>query len=181
MSQEPLLTVSDYLHISDESHRHELSAGLLLSEPLPTHHHDRTMRRLLRLLEAFVESKRLGEVFAEAGYLLARNPDTVRGPDLSFVSKERLEGFEATRFFDGAPDLAVEILSPSNRPGQMHGKVADYFAAGARLVWLVDPASRTVSVYREVLTPRRLSAGDALDGGDVLPGLSIPIDAIFTR
>ena len=79
----------------------------------------------------------------EAGYVLARNPDTVRGPDLSFIARERLVGFDDSRFFEGAPDLAVEILSPSNRPGEVRAKAPEYLAAGARLVWVVDPSARS--------------------------------------
>jgi Uma2 family endonuclease len=110
---------------------------------------------------------------------LARDPDTIRGPDLSFVSRERLKGFDDARLFSGAPDLAVEILSPSNRRGEMHARVADYLAAGARLVWVIDPKRRSVTVYRTLLAPRRLESHESLDGEDVLPGLLIPLEAIF--
>lgn len=173
------MTLHELASLPDDSYRHELSVGLLVAEPLPSHRHDRTRRRLERLLEAFVEAHRLGEVFGEAGYVLAREPDTVRGPDLSFVSRERLSSFDDARFFSGAPDLAVEILSPSNRPAEMHAKVADYLAAGARVVWVVDLERRSVTTYRKLLAPRRLQSPGALDGEDVLPGLSIALDAIF--
>jgi len=174
-----LNTATELANLPDDSYRHELVGGVLLAEPLPSHRHDRTRRRLERLLEAFVEARDIGEVFGEAGYVLARDPDTVRGPDLSFVSRERLSGFDDTHFFSGAPDLAVEILSPSNRRGEVHAKVADYLAAGARLVWVVDPDRRTVTTYRALLAPRRLESADTLDGGEVLPGLSIPLKAVF--
>jgi len=173
------MTASELASLSDDSYRHELSVGLLVAEPLPSHRHDRTRRRLERLLEAFVECHQLGEVFGEAGYVLARDPDTVRGPDLSFVSRARLSNFDDGRFFSGAPDLAVEILSPSNRPAEMHAKVADYLTAGARLVWVVDPERRSVTTYRELLAPRVLQLNESLSGEDVLPGLSIALEAIF--
>jgi Uma2 family endonuclease len=176
-----VITATDLAKLPDSPFRHELSAGLLVAEPLPSHRHDRTTRRLLRLLEAFVEARGIGEVFGEAGYVLARDPDTVRGPDISFVSRERLSDFDDARFFSGAPDLAVEILSPSNRPGEIHAKVADYLAAGARLVWVVDAERKSVTTYRELLAPRRLKASDELDGDDVLPGLIIPLGSIFER
>jgi Uma2 family endonuclease len=175
------LTEADLLNVADDSCRHELVAGVIVAEPFPTHHHDRTFRRLLRLIEAFAEAQGTGEVFGEAGYVLARDPDTVRGPDLSFVSRERLTGFDDARFFSGAPDLAVEILSPSNRRGEMHAKVADYLAAGARMVWVVDPKRKSVTTYRTLLAPRRLELQDALNGEDVLPGLVIPLETIFER
>lgn len=174
-------TATDLMNLPDDSYRHELVAGVIVAEPVPTHRHDRSRWRLERLLRVHVESGNLGEVFGEAGYLLARDPDTVRGPDLSFVSRERLAGFDDARFFPGAPDLAVEILSPSNRRGAMHAKVADYLAAGARLVWVVDPVRKSVTTYTTLLAPRRLELGQTLEGDDVLPGLAIPLETIFER
>ena len=175
------MTEADLMNLEDDSCRHELVAGVIVAEPFPTAHHDRTFRRLLGILGDFVQTRELGEVFGETGYVLARDPDTVRGPDLSFVSRERLSNFDDARFFSGAPDLAVEILSPSNRREEMHAKVADYLAAGACLVWVVDPKKRSVTVYRSLLAPRRLGLSDSLGGEDVLPGLEIPIDSIFER
>jgi Uma2 family endonuclease len=175
------MTEADLLNLSDDCCRHELVAGVIVAEPFPTPRHDRTFRRLLRLLGDFVEAHGLGEVFGETGYVLARDPDTVRGPDLSFVSRERLKDFDDARFFPGAPDLAVEILSPSNRGGEMHAKVADYLAAGARMVWVFDPRRKSVTTYRTLLAPRRLELHEAVSGEDVLPGLVIPLEAIFER
>ena len=98
------MTEADLLNVADDSCRHELVAGVIVAEPFPTPRHDRTFRRLLLLLGDFVDSHGLGEVFGETGFVLARNPDTVRGPDLSFVSRERLTNFDDARFFSGAPD-----------------------------------------------------------------------------
>jgi Uma2 family endonuclease len=173
------LTAYDLASLPDDERRHELEEGWLVSEPLPSLRHDRVRRTLERILEAHVANHGLGEVFGEAGFVLARNPDTVRGPDLSFVARERLVGIDYGRFFDGAPDLAIEILSPSNRPGQVRAKVADYLAAGCHLVWVVDPEARTVTTYRSLLFPRVLGADDALDGIDLLPGLTIQVASIF--
>ena len=91
----------------------------------------------------------------------------------------RLEGLDESRYIPGAPDLAVEILSPSNRSAEIHAKVADYLAAGARLCWVVDPEQRRVAVYREILSPKYLAPADMLDGGDVLPGLEIKVGSLF--
>lgn len=176
---EHLKTATDLMNLHDDSYRHELVAGMIVSEPLPTHRRDRARWRLERLLRAHAEASDLGEVFGETGYMLARDPDTVRGPDLSFVSRERLSNFDDGRFFTGAPDLAVEILSPSKPPGEIHAKVGDYLAAGARLVWVVDPERKVVTTYRELLKPGRLGSTETLEGDDVLPGLSIALAAIF--
>jgi len=169
---------ADYLDIKDDTCKHELVAGVIVAEPFPVPRHDRIARRLLRLLEAFVRTCDLGEVFGDTGFVLARDPDTIRGPDLSFVSRERLLAFDDTRYFRGAPDLAIEILSPSNRPGAIHAKVADFLAASARLVWVVDPERKNVTTYRTLLAPRRLEAHDTLDGEDVLPGFAIQVAEI---
>ena len=176
-----LKTAADLARLPDTPYRHELVAGVIVAEPFASFRHDRVRRRLERLLEDFVEPRGLGEVFGETGFVLGRDPDTVRGPDVSYVSRGRLRHFDDATFFSGAPDLAVEILSPSNRPGEMHAKVADYLAAGARMVWVIDPEMRTVTTYRSLLSPRTLQSGEALDGEDVLPDLSIPIDTIFGR
>jgi Uma2 family endonuclease len=111
---------------------------------------------------------------------LARKPDTVRGPDVAFVSRVRFERRGDTgKAFVGAPDLAVEVLSPSNTPAAMHAKVADYLAAGSRCVWVVDPESQTVTVYSSLLGPRRLGKAETLDGDDVVPGFRVRVGEIF--
>ena len=102
------LTETDLLNLDDDSCRHELVVGVIVAEPFPTPRHDRTFRRLLRLLGDFVEAHGLGEVFGETGFVLARDPDTVRGPNLSFVSRERLSNFDDASLFNPAPDLAVD-------------------------------------------------------------------------
>ncbi len=173
------MTEADLLNVADDSCRHELVAGVIVAEPFPTPRRDRTVRRLRRLLGDSVEAQGLGEVFGVTGYVLARDPDTVRGPDLSFVSRERLSNLDDARLFSGAPDLAVEILSMSDRREELHAKVADYLAAGARMVWVVDPERESVTTYRTLLAPRRLELHDTLGGEDVLPGLAIPLEAIF--
>jgi Uma2 family endonuclease len=175
------LTAEEYARLPEEGGvRQELAAGLLVSEPIPLPRHGQIELRLGRLLADFADEAGLGVVLTEAGFLLSRNPDTVRGPDVAFVRRDRFDADEAARsFFRGAPDLAVEILSPSNRPAEMHSKIADYLAAGASLVWVVDPGRRNVTVYRSLLDRRRLEAGDTLDGGEVLPGLTIPLVELF--
>lgn len=173
------MDAAEFETIPDEGYRHELVAGYVVAEPFPTFLHDRVRGRVERLLYGFVTPRSLGEVFADVGYLLAERPDTVRGPDVSFVTKARLEDADERRWFRGAPDLAVEVLSPSNRPAQIHAKIADYLAAGTRTCWVVDPERRGVAVYSEILFPRYLSAGDILDGGDVLPGFQAEVAALF--
>jgi Uma2 family endonuclease len=87
---------------------------------------------------------------------------------------------DVTNHFPGPPDLAVEVLSPHNRPGDVHAKVADFLVAGTRLVWTVDPSAARVSVYRTLLSPRILASDDLLEGGDVLPGFSVRVADLFS-
>lgn len=127
--------------------------------------------RIAHLLHAHVERHQLGTVLVEAGYVLARNPDTVRGPDVSFVSSRSIPPHQIPdRFIVGAPDLAVEVLSPDDRPGDVAAKVADYFAAGTRLVWIVDPRAQRIRVRYADGGERVLGIENVLDGEQVVPG-----------
>jgi Uma2 family endonuclease len=181
-AEDRLLTTDEYLQLPDDGQLHELQAGVLIAEPPPFPRHAQIQARLTRVLLDFVEPRGLGVVLTQGGFLLSRHPDTVRAPDVAFVRRDRFDANEAERtFFHGAPDLAIEILSPSNRPGETHAKVADYLAAGSKLVWVIDPARRVVSVYRSLLAPRRLEADAILLGDDVLPGLSIAVAELLER
>jgi len=157
------MTVEDLYVMPDDGFNHELQAGMLVSEPAPGFRHGRIMAAIAELLRAHVKQLRLGVVLAgDSGFILARKPDTVRGPDVAFVSRERFErSGDTVRAFAGAPDLAVEVVSPSNAPAAMHAKVADYLAAGTRRVWVVDPEARTVTVYASLLGPLRLGLDQA--------------------
>lgn len=176
------LTVDDlYGMPDDDGLKHELECGFLTSEPAPGARHGYSAARMCRLLATHVDERGLGAVFGnDTGYVLARSPDTVRGPDVSFVARERLQSVALpVGPFPGAPDLAVEILSPSNTPAAVRAKVADYLAAGTRLVWVVDPDSRTVTAYRSLLAPRILAETETLDGQEVVPHLRIAVAELF--
>ena len=175
------LTEDDLQALPDDGCRHELVEGFLVREPLPAPRHGRVQARFARALLDFVEPRGLGEVYTEVGFVLAKNPDTVRGPDVSYVSPPALGRLrDDTRLFPGAPDLAVEILSPSNRAAEVRSKVAEFLAAGTRLVWVVDPQIRTVTAYRTLLAPQILGEADLLDGEDVLPGFSLRVGTLFS-
>ena len=116
----------------------------------------------------------------DTGFVLARQPDTVRGPDVAFVSARReREIQDAHPFVPGAPDLAIEVLSPNDRTREVLGKVSDCLAAGSRVVWVVNPAREEVQVFRSPFAPRVLAGHDVLDGEDVLPGFSVSVAEIF--
>ena len=170
------MTAVEYAALEEDGLRHELQGGWLLSEPRPFPRHGQIQVRVAHALVEFVERNDLGVVLTDCGFLLSRNPDTVRGPDVAFVSRERYDSHdEAEGYFRGGPDLAVEILSPSNRPGEIHAKVADYLAAGSKLVWVVDPDRRRAGTYRNLLAPRHVPIDALLDGEDVVPGFSVTV------
>ena len=180
MSQPARVVTAEELFQYPDSKYYELVRGVpRVSEP-PGGMHGRIAGSIVAHLRNHVERLGLGTVLVESGYVLQRAPDTVRGPDVSFVSLARLPPDQIPeQFIPGAPDLAVEILSPSSRWSEVEEKIADYFAAGARLVWVVDPAERRVIVRYPDRPPRVVTAGESLDGEDVVPGFALPLAELF--
>ncbi|MBI4520253.1 MAG: Uma2 family endonuclease [Gemmatimonadetes bacterium] len=173
------LTLHEFQELPDDGyHRDELVRGRLVREPPPNDEHGWLAVRLARFLSEFVEEHDLGIVMAETGFVLTREPPTVRAPDLAVVRRPRAKQF-ARSYIEGAPDLAVEILSPSNTAPAMQEKVRDYLEEGAKMVWVVDPGPRTVSVHRSGQEVQTLRIGDDLDGGAVLPGFRLPLAKLF--
>ncbi len=175
-----LLTAEEFFALPEEIRdRHELVRGRLeeLDTVLPGIRHGRVMLQVARVLMDYIEPRNLGLVVGgDAGFILERAPDTVRGPDVAFIRADRVPpDDELDGFADLSPDLAVEILSPGDRPGRVQAKVADYLRAGVRLVWMVDPRARTVVVHAPGQSPRVCAAADRLDGGAVLPGFTCAV------
>jgi len=151
----------------------ELVRGELVMMMPPGGRHGQLGGRIAYELTAFAEASGAGTVLVETE---SRNPDTVRAPDVAFVRAGRAIG---DGFLEGAPDLAVELVSPSDRPGYVAEKVAEWLEAGAGAVWVVDPRSRTVVVREGVRGPRVLGESDTLDGGVVLPGFELRWARLF--
>ena len=179
MSPPALLTADELHHVYVPDKRVELVRGLLVVRELPGMRHARVAMDLALALGAHVRAAALGRVYAEAGFKLASNPDTVRGPDVAFIRRDRIPDPEPTGFAHFAPDLVVEVMSPGDRPGEVLAKVADWLSAGTRLVWVLDPGRRVARVYRADGTEQILTADESLDGGDVVPGFSCPVGEIF--
>ncbi len=129
----------------------------------------------------FVRNHGLGRCYAaETGFFIARNPDTVLAPDFAFVARERLSGPPGQKYVPVVPDLVLETRSPGDTPSEVAEKVANWLAAGVRLVWEMNLRDRTLTVYqRGDADPRTLGAADTLDGGDVLLGFSLPLARVF--
>ena len=173
------LTADELQHVYVPDKRVELVRGVLVVRELPGLRHARVAVNLTLRLGAYVQAGRLGRVYAEAGFKLARDPDTVRGPDVAFISRDRLPEPEPAGFADFAPDLVVEVVSPGDRAGEVLAKIADWLSAGTRLVWVLDPARREARVYRDDGTESILTADDPLHGEDVVPGFSCPLGEIL--
>ena len=176
-----VMTVNDLYALPDDGLKHELVHGWLVSEPLPGVRHGRIAARLVQRLGAFVDEHRLGVVLTcDTGFVLHRKPDTVRGPDVAFVRRDRYDAIDnLTAAFPGPPDIAVEVLSPSDSATSIHGKVADFLAAGTPLVWVVDPNLLQVRCYRSLLEPHILTDVDALTADDLLPRFRLPVQDLF--
>ena len=175
-----LMTADELLHVNIPGKQVELVRGVLVVREPPGFQHGAITARLGVMLLQHVDAHNLGlVVVGDPGFTLARDPDTVRGPDVAFIRRERVPHPLPVGFAAFPPDLVIEIRSPSDRPGDIFGKVGDWLSAGTPLVWVVDPAHRVAHVYRQDGTESTFAAGQALDGEDVLPGFSGALDAIL--
>ena len=181
MSTKTLLTGEDLWKIVADGSRYELSRGELVPMTPVGIRHATVVSNLDRMLGGHVKEKGLGIVGPEGGFYLSRNPDTLRAPDVAFISKERLEkaGGIPEKFADFPPDLAVEVLSPEDTVSAIQKKVEEYLAAGVPLIWVVDPANQKVTVYRSLQDVKILSTEQELEGGEVIPGFRAKIAQIF--
>lgn len=128
----------------------------------------------------FAAANDLGSVYAaETGFLLSRSPDTVRAPDVTFVRKARVATTSAEGYSPGAPDLAVEVLSRGDTASEVPAKVQEWLDAGTLVVWVADPRRATITSYSSSKPPRTIPAGQSLDCGDLMPGLSISVAELF--
>jgi len=175
----PLMTAEELLQTNVPNKCTELVRGVLIVREPPGGRHGAVAAELCRAIGNHVQANQLGTVYTETGFTLARNPDTVRGPDVAFVRKDRTENPVPVGFPEFAPDLAVEVLSPGDRPGVTLAKIGDWLDAGARLVWVIDPERRIARVYRRDGSETIIGTDAQLDGEDVLPGFSCPLAAIL--
>jgi Uma2 family endonuclease len=164
----------------EDAYHVELVRGMIVREPRPGALHGRITAILTQHLGVWADSTGLGIVLNDMGFVTENDPPSVRGPDVAYVSHGRMPG---TGYADGfwrfGPDLAVEVLSPSNRPKEIQEKVREYLAVGSRLVWVVDPRRRIVTVYDAAGGSHTIDKDGALSGDDVLPGFTLPLSRVF--
>jgi Uma2 family endonuclease len=176
-----LMTAEELIQLPRGYFRAELINGVLETMPLPGFPHGRIATRLGRPLAQFVEDHQLGEVLiGDVGFQVTWNPDTVLGPDVTFISKARLDKVvEMKGFWQGPPDLAVEVYSPGYRPGKVSKRISGWFSFGTKQVWIVDLKHSTVTVYRSPSDTTTFSGSDYLEAQDLFPGFQLSLDKIF--
>ena len=177
---ERLMTVDDLLSAPDDGYRYELIRGKLVKRPASGFEHGVCSANINMSIGAYVQAHRLGVTPVAATFLLATDPDHARIPDVAFVSAERLHLIEdRARAFPAAPDLAVEVISPTDRLTQVREKVADWLVHGVRMVIVVNPRNRAVEVHRPQRAMVTLTEADTIDGGDVVPGWRMRVADVF--
>ncbi len=175
-----LLTVADYWRLPGTHMQRALVRGEVLETMPPGGRHGVIAAILCGLLRLWARSGPRGVVGVESGFVLGRNPDTVRGPDVFYVRQTRLPvGGIPEGFWEISPDLAVEVISPSETAEEVREKVRDYLASGTPLVWVIYPRTEEVVVHTPDGLARSLAAGDTLDAPDVLSGFSCPVGELF--
>lgn len=176
----PLMTAEEFLQLGSRSAKHELIRGKLTASPLNDFQTGAMIMDLAIRIEAKVRTTELGFVVMSVGFVLGRNPDTVRAPAIAFISKATLaKTKDKTKYIDGAPELAIEVLSPSDSVQAIEEKAEAFLDAGAKLVWVVNPRSRRVWVYQPRRKPIAMEGDDMLEAEGVIPGFRIPVRDIF--
>ncbi len=179
-TQGKLLTAEDLLCMPEDDFRYELLDGVLVKMSPPGALHGSVGGNAHALLWLYLRQHPIGRVFDEVGVILRRNPDRVRAPDVSFLAAERIPAGGIPRgYLEVVPDLVIEVLSPTDRRREVEEKIHEWLQGGARIVWLLDPDRRTVTVYEGGRPPRVLSESETLTAEPVLPGFSVPVGELF--
>ena len=175
------VTAGELLDMPADGYRYELVEGELRRMSPAGDEHGLVGMELAIPLGSHVRKNKLGKLYlAETGFQIRTNPDTVRAPDIAFVRLERIKETPPTQGYRvGAPDLAVEVVSPGETVSEVEEKVAEWLEGGARMVWVVSPKLHTVTVYLSLIDIVTLTAKDDLDGADVVPGFHMKVAEIF--
>jgi Uma2 family endonuclease len=175
-------TEEELQSLPDDGCVHELVDGELVMSPKNNFEHENICAALLTAMRTFARVRQLGVVLgSNAGYWMSNR--NCRAPDISFIPKERLLklGFSprTRKFFPGAPDLAVEVLSPGNTPAEIAARLGDFFSSGTQIVWLINPETQSAEVCRSLTRRTLLGPDGALDGEHLLPGFHCPLADLF--
>ncbi|HEV2108503.1 MAG TPA: Uma2 family endonuclease [Thermomicrobiales bacterium] len=180
MATKTRLTAADLFALPDDGFRYELVDGELVRMPPPGFRHSRITTRVARFLDTYVDAHDLGAVVDNGGFKLQGEPDVVLAPDVAFVQADRIPPApETIGYPEIPPDLAVDVMSPSDEPADIEAKIRRYLRAGVRAVWLLDPARKTISVRTPDGPTYELGMDDTLDGGNMVPGFSVQVADLF--
>ncbi len=175
-----LMTAEQLMALPEDAVRYELLQGELIVAPPPGPGHGYHQFNIGRDLGNYVRSRGLGVVLGEVGFLLARDPDTVLAPDVAFIATANLiEDWQTLPYWPGPPDLAVEVISPSDTIVGVTKKAQRFLSAGAKAVWVVNPRRKTVTVYAHDAPPKIWGIDDDIDGGELLPGFRMAVRDVF--
>jgi Uma2 family endonuclease len=162
----------------EEDKRYELDEGELIEMTRPTYKHNRVLRKLIVEMDLYFRKNQIGEVLISEN-LYALSPNTRRAPDLAVILGDRHEELKNATVISVIPDIAAEVLSPSETPRTIHRKLKQYFAAGVKEVWLIDPDAREIEIWKGASLPdHALSSGDVLASA-LLPGFALPLEELF--
>lgn len=173
------MTLEEFERLPDDGNKHELSEGELIVMLPVKSLHSLVALAVQEMLLSYLKQHPLGRAIREAGYVLSRKPLTVRQPDISVLTNERILATPPNAYFEGAPELAVEVVSPSDSAKDLESEVQQYLRYGAREVWVVYPEVKRIHVYRAAAGPTILDESQSIEGGDVLPGFSVKVADLF--
>ena len=179
MASRTLLTLSDYETLAADGERHELDRGELRTMTFPRWPHTLVQHRIYESILLYLQERPIGRVFMDAGFLLEQDPPTLRGPDVAFLTRDRLRKIQGDVWATGAPDLAVEVVSPSETAADLRAKVKQYLASGAACVWVVYPNTRELHRYPAGGPPAVLDAEAHIEEPSLLPGYSHLVGGLF--
>jgi Uma2 family endonuclease len=182
-TEKKVWTDEEFMALPKDGHHYEIVNGELVDMGSSGALHGYVCSLLVAALASYVLPKKLGVILDSSTAFKMKNGNR-RSPDISFFAKERLQGMTElpTGFLDGAPDLAIEVLSPGNTVEEIHDKLVEYFENGTRLVWIIHPSEHYILVYRSAQEPDRLlKSVDSLDGEDLVPGFTLPVAELFQK
>jgi Uma2 family endonuclease len=178
--QKTLITAEQLLRMRDDGQAYELLDGVLVEMSPPGGRHGAVGGNAYFLLRGYLDAQDLGTVLPEIGVLLARYPDRVRAPDVCVLLGKHVSAADFPYgYLEHVPEFIIEVASPNDRPAEIRRKVDEWLRSGARLVWLIDPAERTIFAYRSDEPVRIYREGDSVDGAPVLPDFRVAVAAFF--
>ena len=181
-TEKKIWTDEEFMALPDDGDRYEIVNGELVNMGNSGMEHGNLGTFLGGALELYIRPRKLG-VACDSSTAFRMKSGNKRSPDISFVAKERLKGLKKLPkgFFEGAPDLAIEVLSPSNTFEEIHSKLVEYFESGCKLAWVINPDEESVLVYRKPQPEKLLKITDSLDGEELVPGFTLAIAELFTE